>query len=465
MRRGGKAIRRWLAILAVGITGLIALPTMAEVDREAYDVASIRLEEGPQISLIIIAQPRNREVRGTLVELDTGGITLDTRNGEATFAWGEVSPTSAFFAHLKLIDRTSSGDWLQLAAFARGVGAERQAEQSLAEAMKRDDSVADEVARIRRLPLGGLRESVLGSSTTPTTQPAASDLPDPGPVEEEPQQALAKYLPATEEQHAAAMERAKRAAHESGQRLGVTFRVVETQHFLIFTDWPASDDGYLAETLEEAYRLVAREFDMAWEENIFVGKLPVYMFAHHATFMRYAREIDDQKNLRNAVAGYYRSRTDGLGKLIMSTPQQAQEMGLTMARKVWARTLTHEFAHAFVARYRSNAMIPRWLNEGLAEMISEQVHPRPEAIEEVRRIARRNISVSALFDDDHLPPAEMYPVMMSLVQALYRENPQAFVTLIDRIKAGEEAESVLQELYGVDYRGLERAWRQHMMFN
>src|SRR5690606_24781682 len=98
-------------------------------------------------------------------------------------------------------------------------------------------------------------------------------------------------------------------------------------------------------------------------------------------------------------------------------------------------------------------------------MISEQVHPDPDAMRAVRRIARRNISIAPLFDDSHMPPAEMYPVMQSLVAALYRENPRAFVTMIDRIKAGEEAQQVLRDLYGVDYLGLERAWRQHMMLN
>lgn len=456
----------WLPILLIAAFSFGSPSVDAAVDGEAYGVETIRPDDEVETSLIIRSQRHNREVKGQIVVLDPVGITLQTRDGEATFPWVEVSSSSAFFTYMKFIDRSSGDDWLRLAAFARGVGAERQAEQSLAEALKRDGSLKAEAARVRDLPLGGLRDSSLGGAGNAPVDEAPAPQEEPAELVENPtEQPLQKFLPATPDEHTAAVEKARMAADEAGRQLGVRFREVETPHFIIFTDWPARDDEYLGETLEEAYRLVAREFDMPWDENIFVGKLPVYMFASHNTFMRYAREIDGHENFRDTVAGYYRSRSDGLGKLIMSTPRQAQEMGLAMARKVWARTLTHEFTHAFVARYRSNGFIPRWLNEGLAELISEQVHPRQGGLDDARRIARRNVSIAQVFDDSYMPPAEMYPVMQSLVQALHRENPQTFVTFIDRIKNGEDAETVLGELYGVDYRGLEMAWRQYMMLN
>src|SRR5690606_8426968 len=123
---------------------------------------------------------------------------------------------------------------------------------------------------------------------------------------------------------------------------------------------------------------------------------------------------------------------------------------------------THEFVHAFVARYRGNGFVPRWLNEGLAELIAEKVHSRPLAVERARRMARSGQSIAEIFNDRHLPGPEMYPVMMTLVQALHEEDPDRFVELLHRIKAGEPPERALRELFGVDYLGLEAAWRRLM---
>ena len=64
-----------------------------------------------------------------------------------------------------------------------------------------------------------------------------------------------------------------------------------------------------------------------------------------------------------------------------------------------------------------------------------------------------------------MPGPEMYPVMMTLVQALHRDDPAKFVRYVDRLKAGEHPERTLREMYGVDYAGLEAAWRRHMMRN
>ena len=56
------------------------------------------------------------------------------------------------------------------------------------------------------------------------------------------------------------------------------------------------------------------------------------------------------------------------GHMAMWKPEVKSD--IHSAEVQWAYVLVHEFTHAFVARYRTNARIPRWLNEGIAEVIA-----------------------------------------------------------------------------------------------
>ena len=60
------------------------------------------------------------------------------------------------------------------------------------------------------------------------------------------------------------------------------------------------------------------------------------------------------------VAGYYTQSDAGFGHMVMWKPDVAKAKGnVHLAELEWAYTLTHEFTHAFVARYRSNGLVPR----------------------------------------------------------------------------------------------------------
>ena len=425
--------------------------------------AAVEVSPPVTVSLTVLDDPR-QSVVGDMAAYDDDGLTLDVRGGERRrFAWVDLTSQAAFIARYRLVDESDARQWLALGEFGRAVGAGRQAEQALLKAVRLDPSLAAEAASIRGLPADSLRRP---PATRPIEPPAtfrrrrrrrrerhaaADDRRPRRP--RRPRGGVSKFQPVGNGEAAAAMQQARRDAQESLQRLGVRMRSLETPHFLIFTDWDPVDDAFLADSLENAYRLVSREFDIGFEQNVFVGKLPVYMFDAHEQFLRYAREIDGQEGFRDSVAGYYRGRSDGMGKMAMSKPRSTRDVGLAVARQLWARTLTHEFTHAFFARYRSNAFVPRWLNEGLAEVVAERVYPRPGATETARRIALSGKSIADLFDDAKMPPADFYPVAMTLVQALYRESPAKFGRYVDRIKAGDDPQAAMRNLYGVDYAG------------
>lgn len=441
-------------LLCAALVGLRAPP-----DPATQPAGRVKVDPPVTVRVAQVADRPGQGVIGDLVEYSSEGLTLEVAGQRRAFLWIEITPHSAFTVRYRLIDQAVAQDWLELGEFAWEIGAEDEAEKALRWALRIDPTLEAEAQRIRAEAPGRLR----GPFQPREHEDDAAQDDEPRELLSDAPVQLARYQPVTPEQAADAVARADAAAEKSLKKLGVNARRLESNHFVIYTDWDAVDDEFLTGALEDAYALVAGEFGIPIYENIFVGKLPVYMFEEHATFMRYARELDGHREFQSTVAGYYTGRSDGMGKLVMSRPRQTEQIGLELARQIWRRNLTHEFSHAFFARYRSNAFVPRWLNEGLAEVIAEKVYPRHGALSTARRIARANASIASIFDDKVLAGPEMYPVMMTLVQALYEEDPKRFMEYIDRIKTGENPQKALRDLYEVDYRGLEAAWRRRMM--
>ena len=269
------------------------------------------------------------------------------------------------------------------------------------------------------------------------------------------------YQHSTPEQDAAAFAAYKQDAAEASSKLGLKFDTFETDHFLVFTDWDPREKNFLKTNLEGAYRAVSHQFDIPVKENVFVGKLPVYMFAKQADFRRFLKETIEL-DAGEGLLGLYAGKSDGSGFLTLWKPVMQNQSEQRAAERRWARTLTHEFTHAFIARYRTNRRIPRWLNEGLAEVIADGQFPDPNSRRWAVMMAGGDRPISVIFNDDYMPPGEYYPVMMTMVEALIREDRKKFLQMFNAIKAGTEGEQALKEAYGVDYSQLEKAWRQYV---
>jgi hypothetical protein len=268
-----------------------------------------------------------------------------------------------------------------------------------------------------------------------------------------------KYQKSTPEQDAKEMARARSRAKATGETLKIKLAEFETPHFIVFTDWDPREYQFLKDNCEGAYTAVSTQFDIPVKENIFIGKLPVYMFVDHATFTRYAVTIDNFP-VPATVAGYFQGVSDGTGHMAMWKPRAAGNV-TAGAERAWAYTLTHEFTHAFVSRYRSNRRVPRWLNEGLAEVIAYNQFPRPTAHAYARSKANENFDFESLFDDNQMPGGEMYPVMQTMVEALIKEDRKAFLKMFDDIKDGTEPEEALKKNYKAGYKDWEPAWRNY----
>ena len=248
----------------------------------------------------------------------------------------------------------------------------------------------------------------LSMAAAPATLPAVPKRkPTSGPI---------LYLKSTPEQDADAIARAQKVGTAVGQALKVNFTEIQTTHFIIFCDWDPREFNFLKTNIEKAYNAVSKQFNIPSKENVFVGKLPVFMFNKQADFARYAQTFDDLP-AGGSLLGYYAGHGDGTGHMAMWKPKvQVQGAQGRTAEEQWAYVLTHEFTHAFVERYKTNRHIPRWLNEGVAEVIAQGEFPQPNRKVLAREMALNNLPVDLIFDDEQMPGGQYYPVMQTMVE-------------------------------------------------
>lgn len=271
-----------------------------------------------------------------------------------------------------------------------------------------------------------------------------------------------KFLPATKEQADAAIAAAKKRGAEVETAMDVKFGTIETPHFLIFTDWNKLEYDFLKTNVEAAYEAVSRQFEIPVKENVFIGKLPIYMFAKHEVFKKFAKSLDSF-DASDGVAGYYQGNSLGFGHMAMWKPDIAAANGnVRAAERQWAYVLTHEFTHAFVARYRTNAFIPRWLNEGVAEVVAYQKFPRSYIYPLVRERAKQKGSIQDFFIDKGSLLAADYHVAQTVVETMIVGNPKTFLSYFNDIKDGMKPEDALRKNYKTDLPGLEAAWRKYI---
>ncbi len=441
------------------------------------------------IEIFIKGERRDEKVAGSLVSHDETSVTILTTTGtRRVILFSTATPASSYTFKMRFIDRTKASDWLKLGRWAWGLGYERQARQALMQARQLDAGLIAQVDEILKSPL----PSAVKPVSPPTSAPSRDAEPDSELMGDEnddpaaPKQREAKdrtvtgdglvqqptdaptvvvqFQPATPEQHARAIARSKRRAGEVEKLLRIELETVETNHFLIFTDWDVREHQFLSNNCEQAYQLVAKNFNLNPKENIFIGKLPVFMFKNQADFQKFSEDFDEFRAPRT-VLGYFVGRGNGFGHMAMWKPRVGAGVNAATdtpdAERRWARTLLHEFVHAFVSRYRTNRPIPRWLNEGVAEYISEQQFPSQNYYGWARQMAIQQVDINPLFDDAVMPPGEFYPVMMTLVEVLAKENPKAFISFFAAIKDGMEPEEALQKHFNVGYDGLQLAWSKY----
>ena len=145
--------------------------------------------------------------------------------------------------------------------------------------------------------------------------------------------------------------------------------------------------------------------------------------------------------------------------LIGVPPQIAESWG--------RRTVRHELAHLVIDQFGLSCVggsRPTWLEEGLAEYAEGA--PDEETTEYLARAVEENAfspvrSLNGAFPADPDAAGLAYSQSYSLVNFLLeRYGAEAIRDLLRRLAAAERYDAALEQVYGFNADGLERAWRE-----
>lgn len=411
------------------------------------------------------------EVTGALLDHDANALVVLSGTTPYVFAWIELDPGSALFARRKIMElgkkpgeQFSAAEYFELGKFALDMGRNDLASIEFEEARKKDRSYAPRV----KAAFDQFRKESESWKRDPAADLPAIDVDrtaDDAPLPDKPvESATFEALP---EPSASVREDVRAAYLKYGEKvrdvLGRDIKLVETDHFLIWTDWGPKEQARLVVWCETMYQTLAKQFGLAGDgddADVFLAKCPVFCFRSKARFRRFAREFDGY-DAQNAI-GYTRS-IEKNGHVHMafarmgSTPQDYDR---------FACTLVHEGTHAFLHRVHSTRLLPHWVNEGYAELTAERVlGDRCPAGENAallaRQYARFDWPVAAFLERTSTIEVHEYPLAHSIVSYLEFLGTDRLVKLIATLKSGTDLPSAMAQSFdGMTIPQLESRWKE-----
>lgn len=241
--------------------------------------------------------------------------------------------------------------------------------------------------------------------------------------------------------------------------MGKDIALVESDHFLIWTDWPVGERGRLSDWCEAMYAALCDQFGLDPHDDIFLAKCPVFCFRSKGRFRRFAREFDGYGG-KNAI-GYTRSiERNGHVHMVLVRPGRS-----TADLDRFACTLVHEGTHAFLHRLYSSTLIPHWVGEGYADLIADRVlGDRCPAAGNAALLARQYVryewSIGDLIGSVTPLDVHQYPLAHSIVAHLEGLGRSRFADFIKEVKNGLTLAAALAASYdGLTIGQLEAGWR------
>jgi len=241
--------------------------------------------------------------------------------------------------------------------------------------------------------------------------------------------------------------------------LGEKVALIETDHFLIWTDWELRHHQRLAQWCEAMYAAVAAEFGLDPRASVFLAKCPVFCWRSKARFLRFAERFDAHD--AHDATGYTRSieKNGHVHVVLLRRGASVRDFNR------FASTLVHEGTHAFLHRLYSTRLIPHWVNEGCAELIAERVlgdrcPAKENAALLAGQFAQQGWSIRGLLHSAGPIEVHEYPLAYSVVSYLHAQGSDRLGHFIRQLKAGEDLASALATSFdGLGLDELEVRWR------
>lgn len=251
------------------------------------------------------------------------------------------------------------------------------------------------------------------------------------------------------------------------KKLAPSTHIIETEHFIICSAWAKSDDKALKTIYEKLYKALCNQFNIDKDENVWVGKLPVFAFWKKNEFMSFMAgplEIDGPLERIGGLCGTRGSKS-GMVTFVCLGPVDVG--GDKSKSKTWFfELLVHETTHGFVGRYINSTNIPNWVNEGLAETMASTLVPHCGAVEKFKQASQgigQGQSPKGIFDCQNIPlNAFSYGAAQSAVRYLISVDRRKFIKFVTLLKEGKSDSNALESAYGFDRNKMVTQWQKSL---
>ena len=486
---------RLFTIVVTLALGGVAIPVrQARADRVTLDrpvaISTVRADKKP--------------LDGRVVAYDDDGFVLvQGKNKAVTVRWDELGPPGLFNVRSSLLGQKATGEeWLELGRTMLGVdGGAPFADRAFSRALKLNPKLkgdVDEAKRSQQSKPATKDKQPRGAKSDDT--PAPKDAADPGgggAAAARPGAGTmggpqvvgvtdgSNWGKLTDEQQAKQVTALKAFAESAGKRLNKKLTLNETKYFLFYSDLSPKEAAKWAGLLDRMYARLAELFAVPKEDpgagrdagirdpggergrgspgagaggggyaNVWYGKALVLVFQKDDDYRQF--QIRVHQTDAGGSAGMCHCYGDG--KVHIAFYRQPDEL-------TFAHVLVHESVHGFVHRFRAPPTVPSWANEGLAEVIAEELVPRPGRAKERVSRARESLQhyggLSGMLDARHIAPWQ-YPVAEALCEFMIRQDKRRYVDFIAGIKEGLTWEQSLQQRYKAPRERLVRAFGESL---
>ena len=234
----------------------------------------------------------------------------------------------------------------------------------------------------------------------------------------------------------------------------VGLRLIETEFFMVFTDIAPDLSAVYVDNLDAMYRELCNAFGLSPRRNIWCGKCVVVIFNNKVDYMTYESKVMGVKDVAflNGTAGLCHSFGNGEVKFAGYRGTNAKYFG---------DVLIHETTHGFVHRYVSSSRVPSWLNEGIAEWVTNAIMQNGLVPKKQKRSAQM-IMATGSWGDFLIAQNisfEHYGAAVTMVDILLTQNDDGqFRRMIRDIKEGKPTEASLKEHFKVSFADLEKLY-------
>jgi len=254
----------------------------------------------------------------------------------------------------------------------------------------------------------------------------------------------------------------KRRLDVINRLLGTKLAMVETTHYLLFSDADPRLTARFAAWSEALYRNLLEQFALPALARVWNGKCVLILFKHRRHYEAYARRFDGH---RAVCAGAYfaveRHGQDEPSLVHLCIPTEGSN-----ARRL-QELFAHEGTHAFFELYKTPGRLPLWVHEGLAEYMTTVNDPslRPAKWAQALRVARSRVPIDDVYHATVGTELTLgqYGVAFTLVDFLLKTGRPKFKAFIDGLKDGKTVEAALEVAYGFGLAELQGRWRLYVI--